>query len=182
MPHWWRSYVLLLRWSLLQRRTAIPAFLIIQVGMAAGIVIGFSFLVPEPDPVTALYLTTGSMTYALVIVGMVVAPQTVVHQKVAGILDYQRAMPVPRLALLAADATVWVTVALPGLVVTAIVAHLRFGLALRISPLIALAVLLVAISSVAIGYGLAHAAPPNTTNLIAQLVVIFTLMFSPINF
>jgi hypothetical protein len=45
------------------------------------------------DRVTALYLSTGAPTVALITVGMVLAPQMVAQQKLRGVFDYQRAMP-----------------------------------------------------------------------------------------
>jgi len=85
---------------------------------------------------TALYLATGAPTIALIIIGMVMVPQVVAQQKLTGVFDYVRAMPVPRLALLAADATMWVGVALPGLVASLGVSALRFDLSFVVSPLV----------------------------------------------
>jgi len=126
MRHWWRSYWLLLRWSVLQQRAQLPFLLMVQTLLGMGVVVGFAFLVPAMDRPTALYLATGAPTIALIIVGFVAVPQTVAHQKLTGTFDYLRSMPVPRLALLAADATVWVVLALPGLVASLGVAAWRF--------------------------------------------------------
>lgn len=126
MTHWLRSFGLLLKWNVLRLRSELPLFMVIQTLISVGIVVGFSFVIPEIDPLTALYLTTGAMTVSLITVGMVVAPQIVAQQKERGLLTYQRTMPVPRLALLAADAIVWVVSALPGLAVTLGVAVARF--------------------------------------------------------
>lgn len=127
MRHWWRSFGLLLKWNVLRVRTDLPPFMVIQTLISVGIVIGFSFIIPEIDPLSALYLTTGAMTVSLITVGMVVAPQIVAQRKERGLLNYQRTMPVPRLALLAADAVIWVVVALPGLAITLGVAAARLG-------------------------------------------------------
>lgn len=177
-----RSYALLLRWNLLRLRSALPLLLILQTLLSVGIVIGFSFLIPRTDPLTALYLSTGSVTLGLITVGMVAAPQMVAQQKLQGIFDYQRAMPVPRLAMMAADATIWVALALPGLVAALGVAALQFDLTLRTSPLVLPAVLLVAGCAVAIGYGISYAARPEIAQAITQLVFFVALMFAPINY
>jgi hypothetical protein len=51
-----------------------------------------------------------------------------------------------------------------------------------LGSLVLLAVLLVALTCMALGYGLAYAASPVVTMMITQLLVFVTLMFSPINF
>jgi ABC-2 type transport system permease protein len=182
MGHGLRSYGLLLRWNLLRVRMALPLLVIVSTLLSVGIVIGFSFLVPQASPETALYLTTGALTLSLITVGMVGAPQVVAQSKVSGTFDYQRAMPVPRLAMLAADATVWVALALPGLVAAMVVAALRFDLTFTVSPLVVPAVLLAAICSVGVGYGIAYAAKPEVAGALTQLVFFIALMFAPINY
>ncbi|GAA0990590.1 hypothetical protein GCM10009555_076590 [Acrocarpospora macrocephala] len=177
-----RSYGLLLRWNLLRLRGMLPLLLVLQTLLSVGVVIGFSFLLPDADQTTGFYLSTGALTLGLITVGMVAAPQLVAQAKLTGIFDYQRSMPVPRLAMLAADATVWVALALPGLAAALGVAVLRFDLDLRISWLAAPAMLLVAICSVAIGYAVAYAAKPEVAGAISQLIFFVALMFAPINF
>jgi ABC-2 type transport system permease protein len=182
MAHWLRSYLLLMRWNLLRLRAVLPLLLAVQTLIAVGVVVGFTFLVPHPDTLTALYLSTGAPTVGLITVGMVAAPQVVAQQKATGTFDYQRAMPVPRLAMLAADATIWVVLALPGVIATLGIAALRFHLSLTVSPWIVVAILLVAACSVAIGYGIAYAAKPEVTGAVTQAVLLMALMFAPINY
>lgn len=182
MRHWLRSYRLLLRWNLLRLRTSLPFLLIIQTLLSVGIVLGFSFLVPRADQVSALYLTTGAPTVALITIGMVMAPQMVAQQKFRGLFDYQRAMPVPRLAMLAADASVWMAVSVPGMVAALLVAVLRFDLSLAVSPLVVPAALLVALVAVAVGYGIGYAAKPELAGIITNMIIIIALMFSPVNY
>jgi len=177
-----RSYGLLVRWTLLRLRSALLLLVFLQTLISVGIVVGFSFLVPQVDPTTALYLSTGSMTIGLITVGMVAAPQMVAQQKMSGTFDHQRALPVPRLAMLAADASVWIVLALPGMFAALAVAALRFDLSFTVSPLVVPAILLVALTSVAIGYGLAYAAKPEVAGLVTQLILFMALMFAPINF
>jgi ABC-2 type transport system permease protein len=182
MRYWLRSYRLLLKWSAMRMRADIPVFLALQTVIAAGIVIGFSFLIPRVDPESALYLTTGAMTISLITVGTVLAPQIVAQQKERGLLDYQRSMPVPRLAMLAADATIWISVALPGLGATLAVATLRFDLQVSMSPWVLLAIPLVSAGSVAIGYCIAYTVKPLLVGLITNIVMIAALMFAPVNY
>ena len=41
--------------------------------------------------------------------------------------DYQRSLPVPRLAILAADILVWAVLAIPGIIAGGVAAKLKFG-------------------------------------------------------
>lgn len=182
MRPWLRSFALLMKWNVLRMRTDLPVFLAIQTLIASGIVIGFSLLIPDIDSASALYLTTGAMTVSLITIGMVIAPQSVSYRKQEGVLDYQRSMPVPRLAMLAADAALWVVVALPGLVVTLLVASARFELDVSVSPWMVPAVLLVSAASAGIGYCIAYALKPVLVGLVTNFVIIVSLMFAPVNY
>jgi len=179
---WLRSYWLLLRWNLLRSRTDLPLLFVVQTLLGVGVVIGFAFLVPAIDRSTVLYLSTGAPTVGLITVGMVALPQMVAHHKLTGIFDYVRAMPVPRLAMLAADASVWVALTLPGLAAALGVAALRFHLSFRVSPLVVPAVLLVAATCVAVGYAIGYAARPAITGMVTQVIVVVALMFAPVSF
>jgi ABC-2 type transport system permease protein len=182
MRPWLRSYWLLVCWNLLRLRSSLLLLFVVQTMLGAGVVVGFSFLVPEMDSATMLYLTTGAPTIVFITTGMVVLPQIVAHQKLTGIFDYVRAMPVPRLALLAADASVWIGVALPGVAAALAVAALRFQLSFTVSPLVIPAVCLVAATSVAVGYAIGYAVKPAVTGGITQIVVVVALLFAPVNF
>lgn len=182
MRHWLHSYSLLVTWNFLRMRTDLPMFLIVQTVIAVGIVIGFSLLIPDIDPVAALYLTTGAMTISLITVGMVIAPQVVSYRKQQGVLDYQRSMPVPRLAMVAADATIWVIVALPGLALTLAVAAARFQLDVTVSPWVLPAILLVSAASAGIGYCIAYAVKPVLVGVTTNVILIVALMFAPVNY
>lgn len=177
-----RSYGLLVRWNLLRLKRMLPLLLVLQTLIGIGIVIGFSFLVPQADAQTARYLSTGALTIGLITVGMVAAPQSVAQQKLTGAFDHQRALPVPRLAMLAADASVWIALALPGLVAALGVAALRFDLSFTVSPYLVPAVLLVAGCSVAVGYGIGYAAKPEVSGALSQFILFGALMFAPINY
>lgn len=182
MRLWLRSYGLLLRWNLLRQRAWLPMMVIIQTLLAGGIIVGFSFILPRADPVSALYLATGAPTVIMITVAMVMAPQQVATQKQEGFFDYYRALPVPRLAMLAADATVWTVVAIPGILLALGVAALRFDLSFAVSPLVVPAFLLAMLAAVAVGYGIAYASHPRITNLITQVIVFIALMFAPVNY
>jgi ABC-2 type transport system permease protein len=182
MRPWLRSYWLLVRWNLLRLRSSLPLLFVVQTLLGAGVVVGFSFLVPHMDSATMLYLTTGAPTIVFITIGMVVLPQVVAQQKLTGIFDYVRAMPVPRLAMLAADASVWIAVALPGVAAALWVAALRFHLSFTVSPLVVPAACLVAATSVSVGYAIGYALRPAVTGIITQMLVVIALLFAPVNF
>ena len=93
-----------------------------------------------------------------------------------------RALPVPRLVYLAADLTVWMLIVLPGVIFAVILGAWAFGLSLDVSLAIVPAILLVALTSAAVGYAMASVLPPLIAMLITQVLLIGVLVFSPLNF
>ncbi|GID97354.1 ABC transporter permease [Amorphoplanes digitatis] len=182
MRHWFRSYLLLLRWSAIRLRFLLPLVMVIQIFLSVGIVIGFAFLLPQVDPATARYLSTGAPTLGLITIGMVMAPQLVATAKTEGTFAYNQTLPVPRTAVLGADVTVWLVVGAPGLILGLLVAALRFDFTLHPSWAAGPAMLLVALTATTIGFAIAYATTPAVTNMVTQLIVFIALMFSPINF
>jgi ABC-2 type transport system permease protein len=179
---WLRSFFLLVKWNLMRARGESPFFLALQTILSTGIVVGLSFLIPEIDRESAVYLTTGAMTLSLITVGTVLAPQTVSQLKEQGLLDYQRSMPVPRMAMLAADATVWIGIAIPGLVGALLVAIARFRLEVSLSPWLLLAVPLVSAGAAAVGYCIAYSMKPVLVGMVTNLAMVGALMFAPVNY
>jgi ABC-2 type transport system permease protein len=160
----------------------LPLAIVVQSLLALGIVVGFPLLFPDLDRTTALFLATGAPTITLITMGLVLVPQALSLAKTQGTLDYMRTLPVPRLVNLLADVTVWLVLILPGVVFAIAVATVRFGLALSVSPLIVPGMLLVALTATAVGYAIASLLPPMLSNLVTQVLVVFVLMFSPLNF
>jgi ABC-2 type transport system permease protein len=78
--------------------------------------------------------------------------------------------------------TVWLVVVLPGVVFAVVIGSIRFGLDLQVSPLVVPAVMLVALTATSVGYALASVVPPMVANIASQILVVFILMFSPLNF
>src|SRR4029077_1040458 len=114
MRHWLASFRLLLLWRLNQMRTLLPIGVLIQVALAIGIVYGLPLLLPTIDATTALYLCTGSPTLILLLAGLTIVPQEVAQARRSGAYDYMRTLPVPGLAHMAAEISVWVIAQLPG--------------------------------------------------------------------
>lgn len=86
------------------------------------------------------------------------------------------------MALMAADATVWAAVTLPGAVLALIVSTIRFHLTYRPSLLVIPAVLLVLVGAVSIGYTIAYLFRPVLVILITNSMLMVSLMLAPINY
>jgi ABC-2 type transport system permease protein len=177
----WRSYALMLKWQALSSRTILPLTLIVQLMIAAGFIIGIGFFYPQMTSETAKYLTTGAPTITLLMVGLVMVPQMVAFARTSGTFDYMWSLPVPRLIYVAADATVWVLVSLPGVILSLVLGAVYFDFSLEMSWLAIPAVLLTSITGVLIGYSIAHAAPkPELATLATQVIVFLIMLFSPV--
>jgi ABC-2 type transport system permease protein len=177
-----RSYLLLIRWQALRYKLLLPLMMVVQGLLAFGIVAGYPLLFPALDEVTILFLATGAPAITLLTMGLVLVPQFVAGAKTEGSLEYVRTLPVPRLVFLFADLTVWTAIVLPGVVFAIVIAAIRFGLELSISPLAVPAFVLVILTASCVGYGIASLVPPMLTTILTQALVVFVLMFSPLNF
>lgn len=182
MRHWLRSYGLMLRWNAIRMRVMLPLFAVVQVGLGIGVIVGFGYLLPTVDQTSALFLSTGGPTIGLITLGLVLAPQLVAQSRSEGAAEFDRTLPVPQMATLAADITGWVLAALPGIVISLVVATLRYHIVLSVSPLVVPAFMLVALTATAVGYSIAYGLPPVLVNLASQVLIFFTLLFSPVSF
>jgi ABC-2 type transport system permease protein len=177
-----RSYRLLLTWQARRLKKFIPFGIIVQGLFAFGIVAGYPMLFPQMDRATILFLATGAPAISLISLGLVAVPQLVSQARTEGTLDYMRALPIPRITYLLADLTVWLVIVLPGVAFAVALGAFRFGLDLRPSPLVIPAVLMVALTATSIGYAIACLFPHMLANMLSQVLVVFVLMFSPLNF
>jgi ABC-2 type transport system permease protein len=133
----------------------LPLGIVVQALFAFGIVAGYPLLFPSIDRQTILYLATGGPAVSLITIGLVAVPQLVTQARTEGTLDYMRTLPVPWIVYLLADMTVWLAVVVPGVAFAVIVAEIRFGLDLQVSPLVIPAVLLVVLTATSVGYAMA---------------------------
>ena len=179
----WTGYTTLLRWQLAQIGPLLPVVIVVQALLAAGLIVGFGFLIPDIDGPTALHLSTGAPTILLLTVGLVIVPQSVSQSRIDGTFAYLRTLPVARPLLLLAQLTVWALVALPSIAVAVGVGALRYDLALSFDwPLLVAVAVLVTVSATAVGYMVAVTLPPLLAQLVSQVLVFFVLLFSPITF
>jgi ABC-2 type transport system permease protein len=177
-----RSYRLLLTWQALRKKEYLPLMMAVQALFSLGIVLGYPLLFPMLDRTSIYLIATGAPAITMISVGLVALPQTVGEQRSEGSLDYMRSLPVPRLAYLAADLTVWLGIVIPGVALGVLVGAWRFGLDLQVSPLVVPAVLMVALTAACVGYAIASVLPYMLTVIVTQALVIFVLMFSPLTF
>lgn len=177
-----RSYRLLVTWQARRMKMFLPLGIVVQALFSFGIVAGYPLLFPSIDHTTILYLASGGPAVSLITVGLVAVPQLVSQARTEGTLDYMRTLPIPRVVYLLADMTVWLAVVVPGVAFAVVVAALRFGLDLHVSPLVVPAVLLVVLTATSVGYAMASLLPPLVAQMASQVLVVFILMFSPLNF
>jgi ABC-2 type transport system permease protein len=176
------SFGLLLLWQVRRYRSTLVTIVLIQVALGLGIVYGLSFLIPNIDPKSALFLSTGAPTIALLLLGLTVVPQEVAQDKLTGAHTYVAALPVPRLASLGAGLTFWLGAQLPGTVLALVAASARFHFDLAINAYVLPAFLLVALSGAAVGYAMASVLRPEVTGIATSFISVGILLFSPIDF
>ena len=177
-----RAYRLLFVWQYFQMRRGLWLLVTIQVALAVGIVYGLAYLIPDIDPRSAAYLATGGPTISMLIFGVQSGTNEIGRDKVSGKHDYIAALPVPRLAFPAARLTFWLLTLLPGTAIAIVLSSMKFDFALDVSIAVVPAILLVAFSGSAIGYGLGEILSPEAANQIGSFITVLILLFSPINF
>lgn len=178
---WLRAFALSLRWEWVGARQWAAMMIVIQFMMGVGMAIMYGFLYPEITPATALFITTGIPTLALVPVGFVMIPGGVSQQRMSGSFDFVWSLPTPRSAQIAAMFALYTLLALPGTVLALVIAAWRFSVSLEVSWLVVPAVVLAALMAVSVGAGMAFAiANPLVTNLVTNALIFVVLLFSPI--
>jgi len=183
MARFIRGYRLMLQWQALSQKPILPLSMIVQIMVAVGFVIGLSYFYPKLDSTTAKYLTTGTPTIILLMVGLILLPQIVGMSRKEGTFDYIWSLPIPRMAFIAADATIWVAVAFPGAIAALTIGAVYHNFSLSISPLVIPAMLLIASTGVFLGYIIALGAPtPEIAQILTQVIVFAIMLFSPILF
>lgn len=181
--NWLHSYRLLLQWQVLRLKPILPFILVIQPLVGIGTVIGLGYMMPQIDTQSAIFLTTGGPTLALITFGLVMVPQVVADAKSQGTFDYMWSLPIPRMAFMAADMTIWMLITLPGVVLALLVGSLKYDFALQVTPLVVPAFLLVSLTATAVGYAIAHLSPkPELVAVLTNFIIFSLFLFSPINF
>ncbi|MGD2043295.1 MAG: ABC transporter permease [Acidimicrobiia bacterium] len=180
---WLSSYAAMLRWEILGSRLLLPLIVIVQILAGAGFVIGFGLLIPNLDPDMALYLSTGAVVMSLILIGLVLTPQVIAQQKMAGSYEYLWSLPVPRSAATLASITLAALAAIPGVLAAMGVAMWRYDISFTIAPAVVPAFALTLLCGCLMGTAVAHGVgEPQVTLLFTQLAIFFIIGFSPVSF
>ena len=162
-------------------RAYAPLVLVVQTMIGVGMAIMYGFFYPHIDPTTALLITTGVPTLAIVPMGFVLVPANVASQRISGTFDVIWSMPVPRSAAVTASFAVNAALSLPGTALALLVAAWRYRVDLQPSLLLVPAVALTTVMAVAVGYGIALAVTnPLVINLVSNATIFLVLLFTPI--
>ncbi|WP_042224145.1 ABC transporter permease [Oceanobacillus manasiensis] len=157
-------------------------YVFVQIIISLGIVIGFTYLIGDSNANELLYLATGAPTFVLVITGLVLLPQQIASSKTEGYIEFIRTWPVNRGVVMVADTVIWLLIAIPGIVISSLCAHFMFHPGYDVSWTIIPAIILIALASIGVGYGLSYALPPQISMALTNVLAFGALMFSPINF
>ncbi len=176
-----RDYYHLTKMQFLALRGAFVIISVVNVGFIAGFVYGFGFLFGDVSEATALYITVGSATNALIVGGLVMLPQFLAQAKADGRLDYIRSLPVSREAYLLANITVIAGIVMPGIALALVAGWMRYGISFDISPLVLVVIPLAALSCAGFGVAVAILSPKmQLTNAITQLFIFYAIFVSPV--
>ncbi|ATF27076.1 ABC transporter permease [Brochothrix thermosphacta] len=172
----------LIKWSLLRHKSLLPVFTATQAFLSVAIVYGLALLIPDVDNTTAIYLSSGATTLGIIAVGCVLAAQIVSSAKQDGIVDYQRTLPVSRLSILIADFVIWGMASLPGVLMSFLASYVKFKVEIFPSISAILALIVIQICMISIGFSIAYWLAPNVVGLVTQIIMIGGLLFSPITY
>jgi ABC-2 type transport system permease protein len=176
-----RAYPLMMTWSWTSSRPWLALLGAVQIMMPVGIVIGLSFLFPDITLPIARHLITGTPTIILLTMGMDVVPQMVAQGRLQGTHDFMLSLPVPRMVLLASDATIFFLLTIPGIIIALILGSVYHDFPLQVSPLVIPVFILISMTGTFIGYAIALGVPrPQMANIASQILLYFIVFFSPI--
>jgi len=182
--YWWASFRNMLDWEVASLRLDLPIVAAIQVISSAGFVLMMSLLVPGDLPASAAaYLAGGIAVVNLYMLGLIFGPQWIAEQRVEETYDSMRSLPVPRSAATVAWWMVSLLVGVPAVLVTILVAALRYHVDFSVSLTIVPAVLLVSFTATMIGEALGHGiANPMLVRVSTQALNIFVVGFCAVVF
>jgi ABC-2 type transport system permease protein len=176
-----RNYLLLMKWNILSSRPWLALLFAVQIMMTVGFVIGISYFFPDINPMIARYLITGTPTLILMMMGLVMVPQIIASARLEGSYDFLLSFPIPRMVMLASDASLYLLMALPGIIVALFIGSAYHDFALQISPLVIPAFLLISLTATFVGYAIALAVPRPQMAMVASQIIVFAIMFfSPV--
>jgi ABC-2 type transport system permease protein len=176
-----RTYPLMMTWSWLSNKPWMLLRGAFQVLMTVGFVIGMSFVVPDVTPAMARHLVTGSPALILLTMGLVFVPQIVATDRLRGTFDFMLSLPVPRMALLASDATIYFLLTLPAIIIALWIGSVYHDFSLQVSPLVIPVFLFISLTGTFVGYALGLAVPrPQMVTAATQVLLFIIAVFSPV--
>ena len=173
---------LLIQWQFRRSLPVLPLFIIVQTLLSVSMVLGYGLIAGHPGREASLYLAGGGPAIALISLGLIMTPQWVSQSRTEGSLDWMRTLPVPRIAFLLADLTIWTLLALPGLLIGILVANARFDVDLAPQWWLAPGAVLVALTAACIGYAIAVLLAPALAQVLSQVLAFGIMLFSPVSF
>ncbi len=175
------QYRALVSMQLRAMRTEVWFVVTFQGAMAAGLVLGMGYLMPNISDTTAKYIVTGTAAQSFATVGLVMLPQVVGRMKALGTLDYYLALPISREAYLAALVTVVALMAFPAVACCTLFGMWRYGLDLEFDPAILAVGVLAVLSLAGVGVAVAVYSPHlQVTNALTQLTIFYVVFFAPV--
>lgn len=178
---WLRGFAAMLRFELTSLRAFLASAFVIQLLMGAGMSLMYGYYFGDVSPEQQTFLVTGIPALALVPIGFIMVPGTVMERKLRDTYDYVWSLPVPRSASAAATFTLFTGLAVPGTLVALVTAAVVYHVDLQVSVAIVPAIFLTSAMATSVGYAMGHAIPePRVTNLIGNVLIFLVLLFSPI--
>lgn len=176
------SFFQYFKWQFLRNSSFAVFSFVVQILISVGIIFGFSFLIPNIDAQTALYLITGAPAVIMLTTGLVMMSQMIAEDKGQGTIEYMLSWPIPRWIYILGDALYWFCMTLPGVFLSLLVGSLYFKVPLSFGLSGLLVVLLSGLTAMSVGYAMAVLLPPKFTHLLSQILVFGIMLFSPISF
>jgi ABC-2 type transport system permease protein len=178
---WVRSYRMMMAFDMRGLGQYLTVGLIVQILVGAGMAVMYGFYLGDVPVAAKTFLATGVPALALIPLGLVMVPNMVGQQRIAQTYDFIWSLPVPRLAAAASTFTVFTLMSLPGTAIALIVGKLYYGIDLVVTWRVIPAVLLTALMTTSVGFGLGHTVRnPMLVNFITNMIMFFVLLFSPI--
>ncbi|MEA2002262.1 MAG: ABC transporter permease [Actinomycetota bacterium] len=179
--YWFDSYLAMVRFELINLRIFLASAMLVQVLTGAGMAYMYGFYMGDIPATAQLFIVTGIPALALVPIGLVMVPGSIMIHKIRDTYDFVWSLPVPRMTSAAATFTVFTGLALPGTIISLLLADLYYGVDLAWSWSLIPALLLTSLMSTSVGFGMAHAIPePRFTNLLTNIVIFMAILFAPI--
>ena len=179
--YWLHAFGSMLRFETTNLRSYLLIALLVQILMGAGMSLMYGYYFGGLSVVQQTFLATGIPALALIPIGFVMVPLSIMEHKLRDTYDYVWSLPVPRLASAMATFLIFTALAIPGTVIALVISSLVYEVDYQVSFAIVPAILLTSAMATSVGYAMAHAIPePRVINLIGNLVIFLVLLFSPI--